>query len=66
MLPLGLVVDSILTSVVDLQVFAVPVAFLSTNHFLHLHFCFNLMFCNSLYFVYYEQTISLTVILIPL
>ena len=49
MLPLGLVVDSILTSVVDLQVFAVPVAFLSTNHFLHLHFCFNLMFCNFVF-----------------
>ena len=80
-LPLWLCcIGSILASLLDLQIFAITVAFLSTNHFLHLHFCFKFFnyfilayFCISLStcfvtlnFVYCDQSISLTAIIIPL
>ena len=66
---------------VDLQIFAFTVAFLSNNcYFLHVHFCFKFFyyfilayFCITLsicfvtlHFAYYEQSILLTLIVIPL
>ena len=72
-------IGSVLPSLVDLQIFAIIVVFVSINHFIHLHFCFKFFyyfiltyFCISLsicfgtlHFVHYEQSILLIVIAIP-
>ena len=78
MLPPGLAMLYRLYPIVALVV-AITVIFLSCNYFLHLQFCFKFFYCFILsyfcftlsmcfvilHFVYYEQSVLLTVIVIP-